>query len=90
MTAAVQPKKTTSAARTRAWRARMRAQGLKPITIWTFDVNDPAFRARLAEDLRRLGKGDDEQRVLDEMEEHFAAAMADEPDYDWGPKGPPV
>lgn len=82
--------KTSSAERTRAWRQRMRAQGLKPVTIWTVDVNDPLFRARLAEDLKRWGKGRDDRSALDEMEEHFAAVMADEPEYDWGPEGPPV
>jgi len=88
MTAAAKPKKT-GAERTRAWRERMRAQGLKPVTIWTFDENDPAFMERLRADLRRMSEGADERAVQLEMEEHFAAAMEDEPDYDWGPAGPP-
>ena len=88
MSARAKPKKT-SAERTRAWRARMRAQGLKPVTIWTLDVNDPVFRARLAESLTRWGKSADEEQVQREMDEHFDAVMADEPDYDWGPHGPP-
>ena len=61
------PKKT-SAERTRTYRARMRARGLKPVTIWTFDVNDPAFRARLAEDMLRIRESPDEQAVMDELE----------------------
>ncbi len=42
-----QPAKATSAARTRAYRERLRAQGLKPRTVWALDVNDPAVRERL-------------------------------------------
>jgi hypothetical protein len=29
----------------RAHRARLRAQGLRPVVLWLPDVNDPAFRA---------------------------------------------
>ncbi|HYG25340.1 MAG TPA: antitoxin MazE-like protein [Caulobacteraceae bacterium] len=60
----------SSAARTRAYRERLRAQGLKPLTIWTYDINDPAFQKRLEEDCRRLRGSDDEEEVmkwLDEM-----------------------
>lgn len=82
--------KTSSAGRTRAWRARLRAQGLKPITIWTFDENDPAFQARLAESLRRWGRTEDDRRVQQEIDAFSDEALEREPDYDWGPGGPPV
>lgn len=88
MTAAAKPR-TTSAARTRAWRQRMRAQGLKPVTIWTFDETDPAFMARLEESLGRWGRSDEDRRVQDEIDHEFALVMENEPDYDWGPEGPP-
>jgi len=64
-----QPKpKSTSAERTRAYRARMRARGLKPVTIWTFDVNDPAFQKELDEACRRLNDSPDEKAIMDELE----------------------
>jgi hypothetical protein len=46
--------KPTSAARTRAYRERMRAKGLKPVTIWTYDMNDPELVARWQEQSRAL------------------------------------
>lgn len=64
-----QPKlKKTSAERTRAYRARKRAQGLVPVTIWTFDINDPVFRKRLEDDCRRLRDDPHEQAIMDELE----------------------
>lgn len=64
--------KSTSAARTRAYRERMRAKGLKPVTIWTYDVNDPEFIRRMREASLALRESPDEQAVLDENEA-FAA-----------------
>lgn len=61
------PRKT-SAERTRAYRARMRAQGLKPVTIWTFDLNDPAFRKRLEDDCRRIRNDPHEREIMAELE----------------------
>jgi hypothetical protein len=60
--------KPTSAARTRAYRERMRARGLKPVTIWTFDVDDPAFQKELDEACRRINESPDEKAVMDEFE----------------------
>ena len=60
--------KSTSAARTRAYRERMRAKGLKPVTIWTYDVNDPAFRKRLEEDCRRIRESPAEEEIMAELE----------------------
>jgi hypothetical protein len=34
---------TTTRARVRAYRARLRAQGLRPVQIWVPDVNAPGF-----------------------------------------------
>lgn len=61
------PKKT-SAERTRAYRARMRARGLKPVTTWAVDTNDPEFLRRIHEACIRLNDDPEEQRVLDELE----------------------
>jgi hypothetical protein len=38
-------RKATSRDKVRAHRARLRAQGLRPIQIWVPDVRSPAFRA---------------------------------------------
>ena len=35
-------------------RAAQRERGLRPVVLWLPDVNDPAYRARLANECRRL------------------------------------
>ena len=37
-------------------RAAQRKRGLRPIVLWLPDVNDPAYRARLADECRRLAQ----------------------------------
>ena len=60
--------KSTSAARTRAYRERMRAKGLKQVTIWTYDINDPQVRKRLEEDSRRIRGSAGEKEVMEWIE----------------------
>lgn len=64
-----QPAKTTSAARTRAYRSRLRAQGLRPRTIWAPDVNDPAVRERLLQQSRSLQNDAAEAEIMTWIEE---------------------
>jgi len=35
-------------------RAAQRARGLRPVVLWLPDLNDPDYRARLAEECRQL------------------------------------
>ena len=58
----------TSAERTRAYRARKRAQGMKPITLWVWDTDNPEIRKRIEDDCRRLRESPDEKAVMDELE----------------------
>jgi hypothetical protein len=44
----------SSATRVSRLRARRRANGLRAVTLWLPDVNDPACRAQLAEQCRQL------------------------------------
>ena len=37
-------------------RAPQRARGLRPVVLWLPDERDPAYRARLAEECRRLAR----------------------------------
>jgi nicotinamide mononucleotide adenylyltransferase len=57
-------KPNTSRERTRAYRERLRAKGLKPVTIWVPDLNNPEIRKRIAEGCRQLDQSADEQEVL--------------------------
>ena len=37
-------------------RAAQRKRGLRPVVLWLPDVSDPGYRARLAEECRRLAR----------------------------------
>jgi hypothetical protein len=64
--------KPTSAARTRAYRERMRAQGLKPVTIWSDDLSDPAVVARWQEQSRALANTPAELEAIEWIEASMA------------------
>ena len=45
---------SSSRARIARHRAAQRARGLRPVVLWLPDLNDPDYRARLAEECRQL------------------------------------
>ena len=61
------------ARRVRKHREKMKAAGLKPVTIWVPDVNAPGY----SEDIRRqcliLRNDPQEQQILAEIEQLFDA-----------------
>ena len=63
-----QPAKKTSAARTRAYRERLRAQGLKPRTVWALDVNDPAVCEQLHQQSLSLRDDPAEAEIIEWLE----------------------
>lgn len=69
MPAAIRPATT----KMHAYRARLRAQGLRPVQIWVPDVDAPGFRAEIRRQIRRLDAAD-EADALD-----FIAAVAEDP-----------
>ena len=75
-----EPPRKSGAQRTREWRERMRAKGLVPRTIWTYDVENPVFLARVRAGLAAVGGGDDERQVMLELE---AMYELDEPIPAW-------
>jgi hypothetical protein len=48
--------RTSSRDRVARHRAAQRKRGLRPVVLWLPDVNDPAYRARLTEECRRLAR----------------------------------
>lgn len=73
-------RKRTSAERMRDHRARMRARGLKPVTIWTFDTSDPEFVRRIQEGSKRLAeraKRPAEGEIMDFIEGHMEDLLAE-------------
>ncbi|GAA4400885.1 antitoxin MazE family protein [Fodinibacter luteus] len=61
--------------RVNAYRARMRAQGLRPVQIWVPDVRSPDFAAEAHRQSALVGAAD---RANDDMD--FVEAISE----DWG------
>ena len=61
--------------RVSAYRARMRAQGLRPVQIWVPDVRSPDFAAEAHRQSELVGAAD---RASDDMD--FVEAISE----DWG------
>ena len=62
----------------RAYRNRLRAEGLKPVQVWVHDVKSPAFKRNLRAQVAGLDAVD-ESAALD-----FIETVADLPADDYG------
>jgi hypothetical protein len=58
---------TDGAKRVRKHREKMKAAGLKPVTIWVPDVNTPEFKARVAREIKLINASADEKAILEEL-----------------------
>lgn len=57
----------TGAERVRKHREKMKAAGLKPVTIWVPDVNSPEFKAQIAREIAAINASPDEKQILEEL-----------------------
>ena len=57
------------ASRVRKHREKMKAAGLKPVTIWVPDVNTPEFRAQVAREIAIINASAGEKEILEELSE---------------------
>ncbi len=57
----------TGAERVRKHREKMKAAGLKPVTIWVPDVNTPEYREALARDIAAINASESEKEILREL-----------------------
>ena len=55
------------AKRVQKHRDKMKAAGLKPVTIWVPDVNAPGFKEQIARAIEIINADADSQRVMEEM-----------------------
>ena len=55
------------AERVRKHREKMKAAGLKPVTIWVPDVNASGYREALARDIARINADEESTRVMEDM-----------------------
>jgi hypothetical protein len=55
------------AERVQKHRDKMKAAGLKPVTIWVPDVNAPGFREKLARDIAIINADADSHLVMEQI-----------------------
>jgi hypothetical protein len=56
-----------STKRVQKYRAKMKAAGLKRVTLWVPDVNAPGFKEQLARDIAMINASADERAILEEL-----------------------
>jgi hypothetical protein len=54
----------SSASKVRQHRAKLRAQGLRPIQIWVPDVNDPKIQEQMRREARLIAQSPQEKEEL--------------------------
>lgn len=57
----------TGAERVRKHREKMKAAGLKPVTIWVPDVNSPEYREQVARAIEIINNSPEEKQILEEL-----------------------
>ncbi|MEA2835520.1 MAG: hypothetical protein QOD89_70 [Bradyrhizobium sp.] len=58
---------TDGAKRVRKHREKMKAAGLKPVTIWVPDVNAPGFKEEIARAIEIIKNSSGEKAILEEL-----------------------
>ena len=53
--------------RVRKHREKMKAAGLKPVTIWVPDVTTPEFKAQVAREIAIINASAGEKEILEEL-----------------------
>ena len=81
--------KMTGAERVAKRRAALRAKGFKLKQFWVPDVNTPQMLADIQRGVAAINRSSDEAEIMEWVESTYEEVMAGEPDYDWGPDGPP-
>jgi hypothetical protein len=56
-----------STKRVQKYRAKMKAAGLKRVTIWVPDINAPGFREQIARDIEIINNSAEEKIILREL-----------------------
>jgi Protein of unknown function (DUF3018) len=80
----------TGAERVAKRRAALRAKGMKLRQFWVPDPSNAGVRAQLtreAQEIRRLDAASDVAAFIESIR---LDGWSDEPDFDWGPSGPPA
>lgn len=59
--------RSAGADRVRKHREKMKAMGLKPVTLWLPDTSSPAFKEQVARDIAAIKASADEKQILEEL-----------------------
>ncbi len=62
-----QERPSGTAARVRKHREKMKAAGLKPVTIWLPDWDSPEMKEQIARDIATINASADEKVILEEL-----------------------
>jgi hypothetical protein len=81
--------KMTGAERVAKRRASLRARGLKLRQFWVPDMGNSNVRAELSREAKEINRLDAASDDMEFLESIRAEVWGSEPDYDWGPDGPP-
>jgi hypothetical protein len=57
----------SSTKRVQKYRAKMKAAGLKRVTLWVPDINAPGYREEIRRQCKLINASADSARVIDEM-----------------------
>ena len=57
----------SSTKRVQKHRAKMKAAGLRRVTLWVPDINAPGFKEQLARDIAMINASADEKVILEEL-----------------------
>ena len=79
----------TGAQRVAKRRAALRAKGFKLRQFWLPDLSNPEVLAELQRGMATIRNSKEEAEVMEWLDANYDEVMANEPDYDWGPEGPP-
>jgi hypothetical protein len=84
----------SAAQATQRYRDRMRSQGMKLVQLWVPDPEAPGYRQECQRQSALIAKAaadatTDEAAMNRALAAHADEVLAGEPDYDWGPEGPP-
>ena len=69
--------RSSSAKKVRTHRAKLRAQGLRPIQIWVPDVNDPKIREQIKREARLIARSAQEKDDLAFVDSIFEENLRD-------------
>lgn len=64
-------------------REALRADGYRPVEVWSLDLSRPAVLRRFQSELRLIAEADREEGMAEVLDAFNAQLLENEPDYEW-------